>query len=143
MNDIGRIDGFNIRVYGICIYNNQLLTLVEPFAGNIVQKLPGGGLEFGEGPIDCLIREFKEELNAAITVRQPFYIQEHYVPTLAKNNKQIVMLYFLVEMSDISSLSILDSNIQKVEWVPISEHCPLSLPVDRIVYKKITELYLH
>ncbi|MBP9881081.1 MAG: NUDIX domain-containing protein, partial [Chitinophagales bacterium] len=58
---------FNVRVYGLLIHNNQILIVKEPIKNNQVIKFPGGGLEFGEGTIDGLKREFKEELGVDIT----------------------------------------------------------------------------
>jgi len=71
--------GFNVRVYALCIVKNKLLTLQEPFAGKMVIKLPGGGLEFGEGTVDCLKREFKEELNLEIEVGDAFYTTKYLI----------------------------------------------------------------
>lgn len=135
------IDGFNIRVYGVCVRNGNLLTLSEPFMGKVVVKLPGGGLEYGEGPVDCLKREFEEELGILVTVKESFYIQETYVTSLAKNNKQIVMLYFLVEIPDETVFNIGDANIQEVAWRPITEPCALTLPVDQSMYQKLLKVY--
>ena len=48
---------FNIRVYGILINEqHQLLVSDEYIRGNYYTKFPGGGLEFGEGTRDCLVR---------------------------------------------------------------------------------------
>lgn len=129
--------GFNIRVYALCIVNNELLTLKEPFAGNMVVKLPGGGLEFSEGTVDCLKREFKEELNLKITVGDAFYIQEDYVPSLAKDGKQLLTLYFFATIIDLHNLEIIDKNIQAVNWIPLSANNPFTLPVDKIVFNKL------
>ncbi len=129
--------GFNIRVYALCIVNNELLTLKEPFAGNMVVKLPGGGLEFGEGTADCLKREFKEELNLEITVGDAFYIQEDFVSSLAKDGKQLLTLYFFATITNLSSLEIIDKNIQEVNWIPLTANNPFTLPVDRIVFNKL------
>jgi 8-oxo-dGTP diphosphatase len=131
------IDGFNIRIYALCVEENRLLVLHEPFMGNMVCKLPGGGLEFGEGTIDCLKREFMEELGLKIKNYSPYYIQENYVESLAKNNKQIVLLYFKVEIENASSIQLLDTNIQSYEWIDLKKDCPLTLPVDQIVYEKL------
>lgn len=129
--------GFNIRVYALCIVNNELLTLKEPFAGNMVVKLPGGGLEFGEGTADCLKREFKEELNLELTVGDAFYIQEDFVPSLAKDGKQLLTLYFFVTIKDLHNLEIIDKNIQEVNWIPLTANNPFTLPVDKIVFNKL------
>lgn len=129
--------GFNIRVYALCIVNNQLLTLKEPFAGNMLVKLPGGGLEFGEGTADCLKREFKEELNLEITVGDAFYIQEGFVPSLVKDGKQLLMLYFFATITNLNNLEIIDKNIQEVRWISLTANNPFTLPVDRIVFNKL------
>lgn len=129
--------GFNIRVYALCIVNNELLTLKEPFAGNMVVKLPGGGLEFGEGTADCLRREFKEELNLEITVGDAFYIQEDFVPSLAKDGKQLLTLYFFATITNLNSLETIDKNIQEVNWIPLTANNPFTLPVDKIVFNKL------
>ena len=129
--------GFNIRVYALCIVNNEILTLKEPFAGNIVVKLPGGGLEFGEGTADCLKREFKEELNLEITIGDAFYIQEDFVPSLAKDGKQLLTLYFFATIIDLHNLEIIDRNIQEVNWIPLTANNPFTLTVDKIVFNKL------
>ncbi len=129
--------GFNIRVYALCIVNNEILTLKEPFTGNMVVKLPGGGLEFGEGTADCLKREFKEELNLEITVGDAFYIQKDFVPSLAKDGKQLLTLYFFVTIKDLHNLEIIDKNIQEVNWIPLTANNPFALPVDQIVFNKL------
>ena len=129
--------GFNIRVYALCIVNNEILTLKEPFAGNMVVKLPGGGLEFGEGTADCLKREFKEELNLEITVDDAFYIQEDFVQSLAKDGKQLLTLYFFATIIDLHNLEIIDKNIQEVNWIPLTANNPFTLPVDKIVFNKL------
>jgi len=134
---INNFKGFNVRVYALCIVKNKLLTLQEPFAGKMVIKLPGGGLEFGEGAVDCLKREFKEELNLEIEVGDTFYIQEHFVESLAKDNKQLLMLYFYATILDIDNLHILDKNIQEINWVAIDGENPFTLPVDRLVFKRL------
>ena len=55
---------FVIRVYGIIINNRNEILVSDEFQFNIkMTKFPGGGLHFGEGPEDCLRREFKEECN--------------------------------------------------------------------------------
>ena len=56
-----QINKFNIRVYGILINEqDQVLITDELIKGHKITKFPGGGLEFGEGTIDCIKREFIE-----------------------------------------------------------------------------------
>lgn len=137
VNTMIMLDGFNVRVYGVCVQGGSLLVLNEPFMGHMVVKLPGGGLEYGEGPADCLVREFQEELGLDVVIKDSFYIQEEFVTSLAKDNKQIVMLYFLADIINPSDLVIKDKVIRKAEWLPVTEECPLTLPVDRQMYEKL------
>jgi 8-oxo-dGTP pyrophosphatase MutT (NUDIX family) len=58
--------------------NQELMALDEGYAGEKLVKLPGGGLEFGEGTLECLHREFAEELNLKIEVLEHFYTQEDF-----------------------------------------------------------------
>ena len=65
-----------VRVYGIYLDKQKgLLVSDELIKGNNITKFPGGGLEFGEGPIDCLKREMIEEtvLNLKFS---PIFIQQ-------------------------------------------------------------------
>ena len=41
----------------------QVLFSDEHIRGGLYTKYPGGGLEFGEGTIECVVREWKEEVN--------------------------------------------------------------------------------
>ena len=53
---------FNVRVYGIWIHEGRILVNEELIRGKHVIKFPGGGLDLGEGTVDGLKREWKEEL---------------------------------------------------------------------------------
>lgn len=93
-----QISGFNIRVYGIVInVNRQLLVTDEFRLGMQMTKFPGGGLQFGEGTVDCLKREFKEELGQEIEVLDHFYTTDYFQPTkLLKVRQQLISIYYFV-----------------------------------------------
>jgi 8-oxo-dGTP diphosphatase len=87
---------FNVRVYGLLINNyNQLLISDEQSGGMSFSKFPGGGLEYGEGLIDALKREFMEECNAEIDVISHFYTTDFYEKS-SFNDSQILSIYYLV-----------------------------------------------
>jgi 8-oxo-dGTP diphosphatase len=89
---------FNIRVYGLLITNNnELLVTDELIRGSKITKFPGGGLELGEGTIDCLKREFLEECNLPITVVSHFYTTDFYQPSAFNPNQQIISIYYKVK----------------------------------------------
>jgi len=88
---------FNVRVYGILVHDNQVLVSDEYIKGMNITKLPGGGLEYGEGTIECVIREFKEELNLDIEVESHFYTTDFFVNSAFSNTNQIISIYYIVK----------------------------------------------
>lgn len=88
---------FNVRVYGLLFNShNQILLSDEQQHGVRFTKFPGGGLEYGEGLIEGLQREFMEECNAAVEVTGHFYTTDFFVRS-AFNNSQVVSVYYLVK----------------------------------------------
>lgn len=128
---------FNIRVYGICLKDQKILTLFEMYAGSKLVKLPGGGLEYGEGTIECLKREFMEELNLKVANLRHFYTQEDFVVSRFRENEQLLTVYYLADIADEAALKIMDSSIEKTEWISLQSENPFTLPVDRIVFEKL------
>lgn len=99
------INRFNIRVYGLLIHNKQLLTVNELIAGNYYTKFPGGGLEFGEGTADCVVREFKEETGLVVSIDSHFYTTDFFQPSAFKQTDQVISIYYLVS-ADNQSLPV-------------------------------------
>lgn len=96
---------FNVRVYGILIHEDRLLVSDEHIKGMNITKLPGGGLEFGEGTIDCVIREFKEELDLDIEVENHFYTTDFFVNSAFSINNQVISIYYTVKPKSELNLS--------------------------------------
>lgn len=136
------INSFNIRVYAACIKDKKLFTLFEEYVGEKLTKLPGGGLEFGEGTVECLKREFAEELNLEIENIQHLYTQEDFIISKFKQNQQLLTIYYTADIKDESALKIMDSTIENTEWISLAEENPFNLPVDRIVFEKLKAIYL-
>ncbi len=87
---------FNIRVYGLLVNENQQVLLSdEQKLGRQFTKFPGGGLELGEGIIDCLKREYLEECNLEIEVGKHIYTTDFYELS-SFNDSQIISIYYLV-----------------------------------------------
>jgi len=88
---------FNVRVYGLLINNDrEILISDEQEYGMRFTKFPGGGLEFGEGLIEGLKREFIEECDAEIEVISHFYTTDFFVKS-AFNNSQVISVYYRVK----------------------------------------------
>ena len=137
------IDRLNIRVYATAIKDEKVLVLHEEYAGEQLMKLPGGGLEFGEGLLDCLHREFEEELNVKIKILGHLYTQEDFVVSRFRDNEQLLTVYYLVEIIDENDFLIMDPCIEKTEWIPINtDENPFILPVDKIAFEKLKERLL-
>jgi ADP-ribose pyrophosphatase YjhB (NUDIX family) len=133
---------FNIRVYGILINKqNQLLVCHEERNGYKMTKLPGGGLEWGEGTKETLVREFKEELGINIRVGKLFYVCDFFQISAFNSNDQLISFYYEVE-ADLRELPINgDFNREKIrfEWKPINDlqQNDFTFPIDREVIKMI------
>ncbi|MEJ8606489.1 NUDIX hydrolase [Riemerella anatipestifer] len=133
-----KIDKINIRVYGICLNSqSEILALEEKYIGEDLIKLPGGGLEYGEGLLDCLRREFWEELNLTVESAQHFYTQEDFLVSKFRDNEQLLTVYYLVEIEDLTSLKIKEPSIENIKWVALKDQCPFKLPIDKRVFEKL------
>ncbi len=126
-------NNFNVRVYGICIKNACILINEELIKGKKIIKLPGGGLQYGEGTIDCLKREWREELDLDIEIKQHFYTTDFFQAS-AYDNSQIISIYYIV------NANVPDKIINKLEnertfWLPFEQftESTFTLPIDKHV----------
>ena len=130
---------FNVRVYGLLInQNNEVLISDEEEYGFRFSKFPGGGLEFGEGLIDGLRREFVEECNAEIDITAHFYTTDFFEKS-SFNDSQVISVYYLVKEKAPLQLAfktkIYDFDgegeiLQSFRWVKIE-----NLLIDEITFK--------
>jgi len=89
---------FNIRVYGILQNaDGDVLVSDEFIRGNQYTKFPGGGLEFGEGTRDCLKREFLEEMQLRVLVKEHIYTTDFFQMSAFNPEHQIISIYYRVE----------------------------------------------
>jgi 8-oxo-dGTP diphosphatase len=92
------MNSITVRVYGILINEKkQVLVSDEYIRGNYYTKFPGGGLELGEGTRDCLKREFKEEMDLAVEVKEHLYTTDFFQQSAFNANHQILSIYYRVE----------------------------------------------
>lgn len=129
---------FNIRVYGIIKVNSHLLVSNETFNGKIITKFVGGGLEYGEGLIDCLKREFMEELGIEIEIISHFYTTDFFVESLSNKNQQIISIYYLIKPKTLIGKFNVNSlkSEQQLQWIDMTtttDDC-ISLIIDKKVY---------
>ncbi|MEI7487214.1 MAG: NUDIX domain-containing protein [Chryseobacterium sp.] len=137
------IDKINVRVYACAVKDKKVLTLFEEYAGEPLMKFPGGGLEYGEGLIECLHREFDEELNVKLEIVEHFYTQENFLVSRFRENEQLLTIYHIVNITNEEDFIILDPCIEKTEWISIDRpDNPFPLPVDKVVFAKLKEKHL-
>ncbi|WP_158798129.1 NUDIX domain-containing protein [Pedobacter sp. L105] len=119
---------FNVRVYGLLINtDNQILISDEQSGGRNFTKFPGGGLEYGEGLIDALKREFMEECEAEVEVISHFYTTDFFEKS-SFNDSQIISIYYLVrEMGPLKlnyKTKVFDfdgQTLQSFRWIGLDE----------------------
>jgi ADP-ribose pyrophosphatase YjhB (NUDIX family) len=129
---------FNIRVYGIWIEDGQLLVNEEIIRGRRVVKLPGGGLELGEGTIEGLKREWMEELGLEIEVLRHYYTTDFFQPS-AFDDSQVLSIYYLVRAD--SSRPIQNTMpAERTFWLPLEQldERTFTLPIDSLVGRMLS-----
>ena len=139
---------FNVRVYGILIQDSKVLVSDEYIKGNHITKFPGGGLEFGEGTIDCVKREFMEELNLPIEVESHFYTTDFFVASAFAPNNQVISIYYKVKpvkpIKELFSSKVHDykkaEGAQSFRWIPLNKLSSDDLTL--IIDKRVVEMIL-
>ncbi len=127
---------FNVRIYGLLLQETDILITDELIAGRQITKFPGGGLEFGESTIDCLKREFVEEMNLEIDVLSHFYTTDFFVPS-AFDESQVISIYYKVKPAKyaLEDVSKFDTAKQSFKWLPLStiNSNDFTFPIDKRV----------
>jgi len=142
----------SIRVYGLLTNtDNEILISDEKEYGMLFSKFPGGGLEYGEGTIDGLKREFMEECNAEVEVLSHFYTTDFFMKS-AFSDAQIISIYYMVKNTAPLQLNFktepfdFDEEgdvLQAFRWVKISDLKigDVTFPIDQHVVKLLREQY--
>jgi 8-oxo-dGTP pyrophosphatase MutT (NUDIX family) len=82
---------FSYRVAGILLRDSKIL-LQKP-SNDTGFAIPGGHVEFGETNAETLVREFKEEIGADITVGDLKWVAEIFFPWGDKSCHQVCLFY--------------------------------------------------
>ena len=145
-----KIKHFIIRVYALIINNKNEVLLSDEFRlGMKMTKFPGGGLNFGEGPVDCLKREAIEEFGQEIDVLDHFYTTDFFQKAFFHDEHQIISIYYLAKFKNKIKFMIsekafdfeemLDGN-QSFRWISIKalKQDDISFPIDKKVVEFLT-----
>jgi 8-oxo-dGTP pyrophosphatase MutT (NUDIX family) len=153
-NDMDNINikHFNIRVYGILINDQEEVLLTDEFRlGQRMTKFPGGGLEFGEGPIDCIKREALEEFGQPVEVTGHFYTTGFFQKALFYEDHQLISIYYRIRLlapptfgisKKAFDFEVETEGAQSFRWKPVAQLSTddVSFPVDKKVVQLLHEI---
>ena len=127
----------------------MLLVSDEIIKGRRITKFPGGGLQYGEGLKDCLIREISEELNAEAIDLQHYYTTDIFQQSMFHTGPmQVISVYYRFGLADPQNLKILEEpfgfdndRTEGCRWIPIrsSGEGIFGLPIDRYVFQMLVQ----
>jgi 8-oxo-dGTP pyrophosphatase MutT (NUDIX family) len=109
-----------ISIKGVLIEDGAVL-LLENERGE--WELPGGRPEPGEDPMVCLVREFAEELGAAITVGAIIDCWNYEVLP----GRHVMIVTYAVSRSDRGDLRISDEH-RRLDWFALGALDGVNLP---------------
>jgi 8-oxo-dGTP diphosphatase len=144
---------FNIRSYGIYIADGKLLVTDEYRMGSRMTKFPGGGLEFGEGLADCILRECMEEFGQEFRIVEHFYTTDFFQASAFDPDHQLISVYYQVEPLESLRCNItskefeFDEEIEGAQvfrWINIDTLSPdhFTFPIDKHVSIMVREKFL-
>lgn len=149
---VNQITRFNIRVYGIYINERQEILVTDEYRlGTYMTKFPGGGLKFGEGTLECLRREIREELG-----QEPFNLQHFYTTDFFQASwlihppAQLISIYYLMQLPSPHSITLAErpfafgpeEGAQAFRYLPLSAPAySFTFPVDRVVWELLKKKF--
>lgn len=86
-------------------------------------ELPGGRLELGESPPDCLARECAEELGIEVTVEQLLDCWRYQVLP----NREVLIVTYGCSTTDLAP-AVLSHEHKEVGWFPVGAVADLRMP---------------
>lgn len=142
------VNRFNIRVYGVLVHAQWLLLSDEVVQGKRITKFPGGGLVPGEGTLDGLRREIREELGQEARILHHFYTTDFFQQSAYVQGDQIISIYYTFEVPRPGALlngtpapGLGADKQQMLRWLPLAQAqiSDVDLPIDRVVMKLIMQ----
>jgi ADP-ribose pyrophosphatase YjhB (NUDIX family) len=142
---------FTVRVYALILNDQKQLLVTDEFQLDMkMTKFPGGGLNFGEGTIDCLKRELQEECNQEIDDIRHFYTTDFYQKALFWEDHQLISIYYLAKLKEpvqvqFSSIPFdflkMSNGSQSFRWIDLEKinSDEFTFPIDKHVAHLLKE----
>ncbi len=142
--------GFNVRVYGLLLHEGSVLVADELIKGHRITKFPGGGLEFGEGPKDCLIREIREEVGVEAFDLEHFYTTDFFQMSAFRPDQQVISIYYTFRVADPLAIAVSTvpfafkqqvADEESFRWLDprTAPEEAITLPIDRVVWRLLRD----
>ena len=136
-----QISSFNIRVYGLILESGSILLSKELIMGEEVFKFPGGGLEYGEGLIDGLSREFEEEMGQKIYNVKHYYTTDFFQRSSFKYTDQLLSIYYTGKLKQkvVNKINKPKKNQPLFIWEKLEtlNEVKFKFPIDQLIVKKL------
>ena len=137
---------FNARCYVLIrSKQNRILVMKERWQGVDLNKFPGGGLELGEGLLECIHREIAEEFSSSEKLAYShFFTPTECFASRFKPQEQLLLNYFTnsTEADELQwSLIPNDPNLLGMQWLELkAENAQwFTLQSDRDAFLKLLE----
>ena len=135
------INSFNIRVYGLILESGSILLSKELIMGEEVIKFPGGGLEHGEGLIEGLNREFKEEIGQRIYNVKHYYTTDFFQRSSFKLTDQLISIYYTGKLKHkvVNKINKPNKEQPVFIWEKLERlnEFKFKFPIDQLIIKKL------
>lgn len=104
-----------VRPCGVVLRGQELLVLRYRYGEHDRFNLPGGNLEADETLHDCLVREFREELNLVVVPGALLHVAE------TRTDRSTVHLVFRVEHVGEPSMNPEQVRASELVWLPVRD----------------------
>ena len=124
------VHSISVRVYAFVIEHDSLLIAEEFHFDRPITKLPGGGLEPGEGTLDCLHREADEEFGQDVDILGHFHTTDFFQPIYTRPGYQLLGIYYVARLKQEARFVLNDTPFEHTlrvngsvafRWVPLTD----------------------